>query len=310
MHKSLPQSLYSRQLLKSITMVTALSLAVFAAACKRSGAEDRSLSPMAALRATMEAAKRGDWEVYKRGLSQATLKQDEENAKREGLSLEEKYQKAFAKLTIPQMRNEKIDGDTATLEVSYDSLGTQWLILPFVKENGEWKIARERYGEVALFPGQKPTRPKKTLLPVPTGYTNDFANVIDSESKKRLEEILNRLKARRGVEFFVATVKTTSGTPIADYTRDVLEDWDIRGKRSGLLLLLAVDDRKYQFELSNQLGDELPNGFLKQSGQLMVSSFRQGKYGEGLLKSVNAIIVKLEEQNTGVSPKSDGNKSQ
>ena len=51
-------------------------------------------------------------------------------------------------------------------------------------------------------------------LPQPTGYVNDFAGVIDGETKNRLEAVLENLKKRADIEFAVVTVKTTGGTDI------------------------------------------------------------------------------------------------
>jgi len=47
---------------------------------------------------------------------------------------------------MPETRNEKITGDTATLEVKNDKTN-RWDALPFVKENGEWKIALDKFLE-------------------------------------------------------------------------------------------------------------------------------------------------------------------
>jgi hypothetical protein len=41
------------------------------------------------------------------------------------------------------MRNEKIEGDTATLEVKNEKT-TEWETLYFVKETDEWKIALDK----------------------------------------------------------------------------------------------------------------------------------------------------------------------
>jgi hypothetical protein len=47
---------------------------------------------------------------------------------------------------MPETRNEKITGDTATLEVKNDKT-EKWDTLPFVKENGKWKIALDKFLE-------------------------------------------------------------------------------------------------------------------------------------------------------------------
>lgn len=45
---------------------------------------------------------------------------------------------------VPEMRNEKIDGDTATIEVKAEG---KWDETPLVKEDGIWKIAFDKVGK-------------------------------------------------------------------------------------------------------------------------------------------------------------------
>lgn len=112
---------------------------------------DRTSSPKAAYRETYEATKRGDLEAYKRNVTQATLDLIEENAKKAGLTLDEALRKAMTTTplppTLPELRNEKIEGDRATIEVG---VGGQWVTLPYAKENGEWKMALERNEDVTI----------------------------------------------------------------------------------------------------------------------------------------------------------------
>ena len=58
----------------------------------------------------------------------------------------------------------------------------------------------------------------KSPLPAPTGYVNDYANVIDSQTKARLETVLTNLKQRQDIEIAVVTVPTTNGEEIFDYS--------------------------------------------------------------------------------------------
>jgi hypothetical protein len=46
-----------------------------------------------------------------------------------------------------ETRNEKIEGATATVEVKNPATGEFDIKYPFVKENGAWKLARDRYIE-------------------------------------------------------------------------------------------------------------------------------------------------------------------
>jgi hypothetical protein len=70
------------------------------------------------------------------------------------------------------------------------------------------------------------------------------------------------LKKRKDIEFGVVTIKTTGGRPIANYTMTAANQRGVKGAYGGILLLVAVDDRQYQFSTSRQLEDKLPHDLL------------------------------------------------
>ncbi len=84
----------------------------------------------------------------KRFLSKGSLKMAQDEAREKSVSLDEIVQKetlfSESQSTL-EYRNEKTQDDTATIEVK-NFYGT-WDIVPFVKEDGRWKIAKERYAE-------------------------------------------------------------------------------------------------------------------------------------------------------------------
>src|SRR5215471_16194416 len=104
-------------------------------------------------------------------------------------------------------------------------------------------------------------------LPAPTGYVNDYANVIDAGTKQRLETILTNLKQRADIEIAVVTVPTTGDQDIFDYSLAVARGWGIGAKggdKAGLLLLVAINDRKYFTQVSDHLEGDLPDGLVGQ----------------------------------------------
>src|SRR5215468_11096010 len=55
-------------------------------------------------------------------------------------------------------------------------------------------------------------------LPAPTGHINDYAAVIGSANKDRLESILEQLNTRTNVDLVVAVVKTAGTQDLYDYS--------------------------------------------------------------------------------------------
>ena len=132
--------------------------------------------------------------------------------------------------------------------------------------------------------------------PNPFRFVNDFAGVIDAPTKERMENIFINLKLRANIEFAVVTVRTTGEQQIYDYSLAVARGWGIGSKedeQNGLLLLVAIDDRKYQMQVSRHLEGDLPDGMVGEVGRRMREPFRAGNYSEGLAKAVETIVATL-----------------
>src|SRR2546426_3804097 len=131
-------------------------------------------------------------------------------------------------------------------------------------------------------------------LPKPTGYVNDYAAVIDSATKDRMEITLGNLDREQQIQFAVATVNTTGGQDIFDYSLAVARGWGIGSKdtsKPSLLLLVAIKDRKYFTQVSRHLEGDLPDGLVGQiQREQLVPAFRAAQYGKGLSNTVNAYI--------------------
>jgi hypothetical protein len=100
-------------------------------------------TPTAAFRAYYEAVKSKDIETIKGLFSKATLNMMEERAKQTNMTLDAVMEKGLESASkdlpaeVPETRNEKIDGDKATLEIKDKD---KWETLRFAREGGEWKI--------------------------------------------------------------------------------------------------------------------------------------------------------------------------
>lgn len=135
-------------------------------------------------------------------------------------------------------------------------------------------------------------------FPTPTGFVNDYAKVVDAATKARLEKILENLKQRSAIEFAVVTIETTGGEDIAAYSLAMAREWGVGPKTGtgGLLLLAAINDRKWHIQVSRSLEVDLPDDVVGELGRLLNEPFRAGQYGEGLTRCVKAIIARLSER--------------
>ena len=103
--------------------------------------------PTAAFKAFFEASKKKDVAGIKKGLSKGTIDMLDKLAKEQNKSTDDMLKDVYKEdkgETLPETRNEKITGDTATLEVKNEKT-SKWETLPFVKEDGDWKIALDKF---------------------------------------------------------------------------------------------------------------------------------------------------------------------
>ena len=103
--------------------------------------EKAPATPLETFKTYTKAIKQKDTTTMKLLLSSESIKMHEQQAKEQGVTLDDivKRETLFSEgQTTVQFRNEKIDGERATLEVK--SAAGVWQTVPFVFEEGQWKI--------------------------------------------------------------------------------------------------------------------------------------------------------------------------
>jgi hypothetical protein len=115
--------------------------ALFAAGCQMA----QTKSPTDTFKAFVDAGRKKDTAAVKQMLSKGSLKMAEDNAKAQNKTVDEvlSSREAPDMKATPETRNEKVEGDTATLEIKNDVTGT-WDTMYFAKEDGQWKLALDR----------------------------------------------------------------------------------------------------------------------------------------------------------------------
>ena len=127
---------------RNISALLIALLAITLVACGK-----KASTPTEAFKSFYEAAKSKDVATLKRLMAKDSVSKMEDRAKQENKSLDdylsENAQKGIPP-TVPDTRNEKIDGDHATLEFKASSGDDSWRTVPLVKEDGEWKVMFNR----------------------------------------------------------------------------------------------------------------------------------------------------------------------
>ena len=123
---------------------------------------------------------------------------------------------------------------------------------------------------------------------------------MDEAAEQRLEERLTRLQERARIELAVVTVETTGELDAARYSLDLARCWGV-GPRAGeegggLLLLVAVKDRRWHIQVSRSLERDLPDAEVADLGSRMRPHFASNAYARGIEAGVDGLIARLAEK--------------
>lgn len=126
-------------------------------------------------------------------------------------------------------------------------------------------------------------------LPQPSGWVNDFANVIPEEHQQKLTALIQELEEKTSSEIAVVTIESIAPYGENEYARLLFDSWKPgkKGKDNGVLVLFAIRERRWRIETGYGVESILPDGLCGEIGRnYMVPYLKQGKYGEGLYYGV------------------------
>ena len=133
--------------------------------------------------------------------------------------------------------------------------------------------------------------------PMPNAFVHDFAGVISGEKKIEIQALAQRLKDEYQTEIAVVTIDSLQGEDSFDYSQRMARSWGIGSKDNdirGLLILVAVKDRKTAFRTSRHIEGELPDGVTGEISRQMNPYFKKGDFGGGLASGMGMILKRLK----------------
>jgi uncharacterized protein len=101
------------------------------------------------------------------------------------------------------------------------------------------------------------------VLPVPalSGHVIDQASALAAPQRQAIDDKLSAFERERGTQLVVLIVPTTQPEDIAAYAQRVGDTWKI-GRRNvgdGLLLVVALNDRRVRIEVAKALEGAVPD---------------------------------------------------
>lgn len=128
--------------------------------------------------------------------------------------------------------------------------------------------------------------PKKTG----SGYVSDPDKILSEEDIAALNQLIRRTEESTSAQIAVVMLNSIGEANPKDFATRLFNLWGIgqEGKDNGLLILTVMDQRRTEFEVGYGLEGILPDALCYRVGmQQLVPSFRDEKYGEGLLKAIS-----------------------
>jgi uncharacterized protein len=126
----------------------------------------------------------------------------------------------------------------------------------------------------------------------PTGYVNDFAQVLQARYVAQMEGICLQANQKAHAQIAVVTINSLDGADIESYAVSLFKAWGIGGKSSnrGVLILYAIKDHRARVEVGYGLEPILPDGKVGGFQREAVPLMRSGDNNAALMLVTNRIV--------------------
>lgn len=142
----------------------------------------------------------------------------------------------------------------------------------------------------------------------PEGYVTDQAHLLSHQTRSQIEQMLQQHEAETSNQVVVATFPSLEDGSLEDFSIRLAEKWKIgqKGKDNGVILLIFKEDRKMRIEVGYGLEGALPDAAAGQIIQnVIVPNFRAGKFDQGILEGVQAILQAVQGEYQASESKED-----
>jgi uncharacterized protein len=157
---------------------------------------------------------------------------------------------------------------------------------------------------LALVSGPGPVQVHADF-PTANGFINDYVGVLEPEQKARLDDIASAVDRAGLAQIGLAIVPSVAPLDARSYAVELFRRWGVgrEGKDDGVLILLAMEERRVEIEVGYGLEGLLTDAVV---GRLLdlhaVGHFREGRMGQGLVELAEALEEVMEMGEAPANP--------
>ncbi len=129
-------------------------------------------------------------------------------------------------------------------------------------------------------------------VPALTGPVMDQAGLLQASTQQSLAEDIYQFKNKTGAQIQVLIVKTLDNEPIENVTIQIFDKWKLgdEKKDTGILFLVAAQDKKMRIEVGQGLEGSVPDVIAKRIiVEVVKPFFQRGQFDVGIQAGVASI---------------------
>jgi uncharacterized protein len=130
--------------------------------------------------------------------------------------------------------------------------------------------------------------------PIPPRLVKDYTNTLTPSQVQALEAKLVAYDDSTSNQVAIVIVKTLEGYDVADYARALGRKWGVGGReyRNGVVILIAMEERKSRIEVGYGLEGAIPDITAKSIiDNSLTPNFKEGNYYRGFDRATDDIMA-------------------
>jgi uncharacterized protein len=140
---------------------------------------------------------------------------------------------------------------------------------------------------------------KDTIIPKPIGHVNDFEKIYSPDEIKTLDSTIIEFEKRTTIQIAIITIDTlmVDRRNFDSWTLKVMNTWGVgqKEKNNGILIGISKGYRRIRIQNGAGIVKILSNQETKEIiDKSFLPFFKDGKYFEGTVNGLQALINKLE----------------